>query len=104
MGKSVHLQLPRSKDEVEAMLQKKRVASLAMERSGIGSDQHFARLSLCSLCPCQCTKVLLRLQPPDLNLQTLDLGTSRVLCAAASPERGDGTGGHAQSPRCKDPL
>jgi len=70
VGKSVHLQLPRSKDEVEAMLQKKRV--------------------------------LLRLQPPDLNLQTLDLGNSRVLCAAASPdntllavgcERGDGTGG-----------
>ncbi|OLQ04809.1 Dual specificity protein phosphatase 1B [Symbiodinium microadriaticum] len=70
MGKSLHLQLPRSKDEVETMLQKKRV--------------------------------LLRLQPPDLNLQTLDLGNSRVLCAAASPdntllavgcERGDGTAG-----------
>ena len=46
-------------------------------------------------------KVLLRLQPPNVDLQTLELGNSRVLCAAASPdntllavgcERGDGTG------------
>ena len=86
------------------MLQKKRVASLSMEPPKLVIPFGHANA---------CAKVLLRLQPPDLNLQTLDLGNSRVLCAAASPdntllavgcERGDGTAGHAQSPHYKDPL
>ena len=59
------------------------------------------------VCVCVCVsiyraaKVVLRLQPPFVDLRTLELGNSRVLCAAASPdntllavgcERGDGAG------------